>query len=661
MVLPRLEAAAVVPDVDGEVGVAVSETYHRLGAVGVLHQVVHRLLHDQEDVAPKVHRQGEPVHLRGGDDLEGNLLRLEQGDGILAHAQRQVAEDVVRRVHRPDDVVHRLEHVVGAGADGLDHLAGAGGVVELRLEEVAHDGDAAERGADVVVQVRRDAGAQALQPAAVADAAGPDEVADGREEHRHQQEEPHREVPGSADAEAEGGHRLPAVAVDHPGLHAEGVVAVGQRVVAGVVPVAVVRPLPVDALQPVAVRDALVVLQADGGEGEGDEVAVPGQAVAVAALLQRRRVGPSHDGYLRDDHPQPVVSLWRVEAAVHGEEALLVADVGDGVVGQDLVDEASQAVLLVVADDPAAAGAAGHQPVGAVAGSEPDAAVAALGDPGDVVARQSLGGGVEPVVPHPVLVDAQAVGAGVERGEPQVATAVRHQVLYPGGGEGRVGLQRLVPVLQAEGDALLLLRLPAEAEQAEGVVAHPVIAVSVPKDASGTEVHGTGGDDGRLDEPPPVPGVEAVVEAHPQSSAAILLEVEAFHVLQVVFPEVDHLLQAVPADDAVAGHAVEPRVGEEVSRVVPEGDRRQFAAREGGTAELLRPHHVVVDVVEHRPRGEPEAAVAVPFEEGDAAQLPVVVGVGVVAQGVEAADARGGAHPVVLFVVLEEAHGPFGG
>ncbi len=182
MVLLRLEALAIVPDVHGQERVAVTKPYHGLGAVGILHQVVHRLLHDQEDVAPQVHRQREPVHLRGGGDLKTNILRLEQEDGILAHAQRQVAEDVVRRVHRPDDVVHRLEHVVGVDADGLYHLAGTRGVVELRLEYVAHDGDAAKRGAYVVVQVGGYLGAQALQLQQVSDVVDIDEVADGGEE-----------------------------------------------------------------------------------------------------------------------------------------------------------------------------------------------------------------------------------------------------------------------------------------------------------------------------------------------------------------------------------------------------------------------------------------------------------------------------------------------
>ncbi len=435
----------------------------------------------------------------------------------------------------------------------------------------------------------------------------------------------------------------------------------GQGVIAGVVPVGIGRPLPVNTLQHRLVLDPLVVLQADGGEGERDEIAVVRQPVALLRLQQCRRVGLSHHGDAGDDHVQrAVVCLW-AKAAVHGEEPLLVADIGDAVVRQDLVDVAAEAVLLVVMDNPFTAVDGGDQAVRAVACGEPDAPVGSLGDLGDVVARQPLGGGVEPVVLHPVLVDVQPVGAGVKRRQPEIPVAVQHQVLHPGGGKGRVGFQRLITLHQAEGAPLLHSLHLFETMQPEGVITHPVIAVPVFDNVFGTEVHRFAGEDVHLGQSVGGISVEAVVEAHPEAAIVVVIEIKALQVLQVLFPEINLLLQCLPPYRPVAGNAVEPRIGEEPGCITDKGDRRQLAAGEGRLADGAGTDPVVIDKIECRSREEPQSPVPVLLKEGDALQLFVVVGVGVVVERVEAADAFGGAHPVVLFAVLEQTHGALRG
>ena len=87
------------------------------------------------------------------------LFRSEKRDGIFAKTKDEGSKFVVCGEDGPDNIVHGLKHILCVRPDFVEHVSGIGTAVifgVLYLQQRTHDGDAAEGGAYVVVQVGGD-------------------------------------------------------------------------------------------------------------------------------------------------------------------------------------------------------------------------------------------------------------------------------------------------------------------------------------------------------------------------------------------------------------------------------------------------------------------------------------------------------------------------
>ena len=101
-------------------------------------------------------------------EAQRDVAQRENLVGVLAHPPRQVEQAVTLRVDRPDDVAHRADRLAGDARDGRERSilpdlrrSRAAAVASLAATvpsgHLTEQSDAREVGADVVVQVGRDA------------------------------------------------------------------------------------------------------------------------------------------------------------------------------------------------------------------------------------------------------------------------------------------------------------------------------------------------------------------------------------------------------------------------------------------------------------------------------------------------------------------------
>lgn len=151
------EAPSIVRDGQVQRSPGNSQDDDRLLTARMLHEVVHALFEDQEQLPPDVGPQGAENAALWCSELEVDVRRRQHVAGEAAHPSDEILQPIVLRTDRPHDdahVVHqlacRIAHRLQCGTHGLIDA------IELAGRDVGQDRDAGETRADVVVQIRGD-------------------------------------------------------------------------------------------------------------------------------------------------------------------------------------------------------------------------------------------------------------------------------------------------------------------------------------------------------------------------------------------------------------------------------------------------------------------------------------------------------------------------
>src|SRR5690606_15424398 len=116
-------------------------------------RVVERFQPDQQEVAAERQRQLRCGPLARGAEPELDIVAREEAFTVLHEPAGQLLEGRSARVQRPDDVGERAPQLLRGGGDFFGDPALLTLVESAGREEPGENADAAEAGAELVVQV----------------------------------------------------------------------------------------------------------------------------------------------------------------------------------------------------------------------------------------------------------------------------------------------------------------------------------------------------------------------------------------------------------------------------------------------------------------------------------------------------------------------------
>ena len=160
----EIEFPAIIRDAQTVPPVYDPEIDTDFGSTGVPQHVMNSLFEDEEDLPPQIGYHPQILLLGWRVEPKPYVPRGENVTGETPHTMEQVVHVVSFRVNGPDNIAHRIHQIPRDAGDIGQWLR------ELRVRRIyqpagnlAEDGDLGEAGADVVVQVRGDPGAHALE------------------------------------------------------------------------------------------------------------------------------------------------------------------------------------------------------------------------------------------------------------------------------------------------------------------------------------------------------------------------------------------------------------------------------------------------------------------------------------------------------------------
>src|ERR1700733_5197470 len=134
-----------------------------VGAIRVADDVVDRFLENQKHLTPRLRSDANLVVAFQGTEFQKNVSRHERLVGKLAHALRQEVKVVLSWIDGPHDVTHGIHKLARDHSDSEKGRVDFGiALADATADHFAQDGHLREAGANVVVEIGGDAGANAL-------------------------------------------------------------------------------------------------------------------------------------------------------------------------------------------------------------------------------------------------------------------------------------------------------------------------------------------------------------------------------------------------------------------------------------------------------------------------------------------------------------------